>query len=282
LGDGAGDGGGSPGGAGGDRDRRSGAAAGAAPGDTLPRPDHRQRGAARADSTAAAAATGTRPAPRRGASFPRRRAAVQPPARGLGRSHWRAAHGGGHAHRLGQDALLQPARIAGGARGPREGAVPVPDQGAVAGPGRRADGTQRGRKSRHPRVHLRRRHPRGRTQGGAHQGRHRRLEPGHAAPGRAAASHQVGAVLREPALRGDRRDAQLPRRVRLARRERDPPPAPRLPFLRFGPGVRAQLRDHREPGGAGRGPDRRTGDRDHRERRARRASATCCSGTRRW
>jgi DEAD/DEAH box helicase domain-containing protein len=41
--------------------------------------------------------------------------------------------------------------------------------------------------------------------------RHRGQQSGHAAPGHPAASHQVGAVLREPALHRDRRSAHLSR-----------------------------------------------------------------------
>ncbi len=104
-------------------------------------------------------------------------------------------------------------------RRPREGALSVSDQGAGAGPGRRTAGDQSRRQSRRARLHLRRRHARRRPPRGAHPRRHRRHQPRHAARGHPAASHQVGAVLREPALRGDRRAAHLSRRVRFARRQ---------------------------------------------------------------
>ena len=206
----------------------------------------------------------------RGARAARDRAALQPPARGLGSRVGGRARRRGHADGVGQDALLQPAGDRGGARGAGQGAVPVPDQGAGAGPGRRTARAQPRRRPRRARVHVRRRHAGRRAPGDPHARRHRRQQSGHAAPGDPAASHQVGAVLREPALRRHRRGAHLPRRVRLARRQRDAAPAPRLRVLRRDADLHPVLGDDRQSEGARRGAARRSGARDHRERRAAR------------
>ena len=95
----------------------------------------------------------------------------------------------------------------------------------------RDPGAQRCGPARGSRLHLRRRHARRRTARGADARRHRRLQPRHASPGDPAASHQVGAVLRGAAVRGDRRAAHLPWRLRLARLEPRPAAAPNLPVL---------------------------------------------------
>ena len=67
-----------------------------------------------------------------------------------------------------------------------------------------------------------------------------------------AAPHQVGAVLREPEIRRHRRDAYLPRRVRLAHGERDPAAEAHLPLLRREADLHVLLGDDRESAGAGR------------------------------
>ena len=72
---------------------------------------------------------------------------------------------------------------------------------------------------------LRRRHAGRPAPGDPAQRRHRRQQSGHAPPGHPAAPHQVGAVLRGPAVRRHRRDPQLSRRVRLAPGQRAAPAA---------------------------------------------------------
>jgi DEAD/DEAH box helicase domain-containing protein len=77
--------------------------------------------------------------------------ALQPPGEAWAGARRPAARRGGHPDRLGQDALLQPAGAAARSR-TAQGAVPVPDQGAGAGPGRRAAGAEprrRARRARH-------------------------------------------------------------------------------------------------------------------------------------
>ena len=60
-------------------------------------------------------------------------------------------------------------------------------------------------------------------------------EPGHGARRAAAQPRPLGRRAREPALRRRRRGARLPRRLRLARRERPAPPAPAGAHLRAEP-----------------------------------------------
>ena len=121
-------------------------------------------------------------------------------------------------------------------------------------------------------IHLRRRHPRRCAQGGAHPRRHRGVQPGHAAPGDPAASHEVGAVLRVPGLHRRRRAAQLPRRLRLPCGQRLPPPDAHLPILWRRAALHLRVRHHRQSGRAGAETDRRAGGGDHRERRATRGA----------
>ena len=78
---------------------------------------------------------------------------------------------------------------------------------------------------------------------------HRGDQPRHAARRHLAAPHALGRVPAQPALRGHRRDARLPRRLRLPRGQRASPPAARLPLLRGLPGLYPHLRHHRQPGG---------------------------------
>ena len=75
-----------------------------------------------------------------------------------------------------------------------------------------------------------------------------------------------GDVLVEPALRRRRRGACLPRRLRLARGERAPPPAPARPRVRVGAAVRACVRDDREPRAARRVAAGRAGERGRQRR----------------
>ena len=130
---------------------------------------------------------------------------------------------------------------------------------------------------------LRRRHPLGAARQDPRRGPHHPLQPRHAARRHPAAAPALGGLLRQPARRGDRRDARLSRRVRLARRQRAAPAAPHLPVLRERSAVHPGVGDHRQPRRAGRAAGRGAGD-GHRpgaRRRAAEARNTCCSTTRR-
>ena len=81
-------------------------------------------------------------------------------------------------------------------------------------------------------------------------------QPGHAALGDPAAPSEVGAPLREPAVRRHRRAARVPRRLRQPPRQRPAPAAPHLRALRLGPGLHLLFGDDRQPGGAGRAAHR--------------------------
>ena len=107
---------------------------------------------------------------------------------------------------------------------------------------------------------LRRRHPLGAACQGARRGPHHPLEPGHAARRHPAATPALGGLLRQPPRRRDRRDARLPRRVRLAHRQRAAPAAPYLPVLRQRPAVHPGIGDHRQPRRAGRAAGRGAGN----------------------
>ena len=72
-------------------------------------------------------------------------------------------------------------------------------------------------------------------------------QPGHAPRRRPAAPRPLGRRAREPPLRRRRRGARLPRRLRLARRQRPAPPAPARARLRRRAAVPARLGDDREP-----------------------------------
>ncbi len=232
-----------------------------------PRPDRRRGRRARAPCPVRRVSRCARPATSHRTGGARDPRALQPPARGLGARNRRTRHRDRDPDRVGEDPLLQPACHRRRAQDRREGPLPLPDQGAVAGPGERDPGAQRGRPARRSRLHLRRRHARRRAPRGADARRHRGLESRHAPPGDPAASHQVGAVLRGAPLCGDRRAAHLPRRVRFARLEPHPAAAADLPVLRGGPGLHRLLGDDREPGRAGGTAARRPGARGHRVRR---------------
>ena len=77
-------------------------------------------------------------------------------------------------------------------------------------------------------------------------------------------------LVREPALRRDRRAAQPPRGLRLARGEHPPAAAAAVRVLRLAPAVHLLLGHDRQPEGAGRGADRAGDDARRRERRAAR------------
>ena len=84
-------------------------------------------------------------------------------------------------------------------------------------------------------------------------------------------------------LRGDRRAARLPRRLRQPPRQRAAAAQAHLPPLRGStPAVHHGLRHHRQPARAGRAAHRRDGGRAQRERRARRREDLPAATTRRW
>ena len=162
----------------------------------------------------------------------------------------------GHADGLWQVALLRPAGPPGRhRRSVRTGALPLPDQGARPGSAGGAAGLRRAGRRRPRGRHLRRRHADadppdhpGRRPGRGH-------EPGHAPRRDPAPPHEVVPALRAAPLHRRRRGAHLPRCLRQPRRQRDPAPAAALRALRQPPGHRHLLGDHRQPAGAGRGPD---------------------------
>ena len=215
------------------------------------------------------------PAAARGARPARAAPALLAPGRGLSARHRRRAHRRHHAHRLGQDALLQPAGPRRHPQGHRDArALPVPDQGAGAGPdggaARAVRADRRGRWRGDRRAHLRRRHAGRRPQDDPRPRPHRADQPRHAARRRAPAPSALGQAVREPALRGDRRAPRLPRRVRQPPVQRAAPPAAHLPALRLGPAVHLLVGDHRQPAPAGRAAGRAALLAHRRERRAAR------------
>ena len=90
----------------------------------------------------------------------------------------------------------------------------------------------------------------------------------------------LGGRAAQPPLRRRRRGARLPRRVRLARRERAAPAAPPRARLRRGAAVPARVGNDREPGRARALAARRRRDRDRRRRRRRAPSGRSHCGTR--
>ena len=150
-------------------------------------------------------------------------AALHPPGGGDRSCARRPARRRHHADGVGQDALLQRAGAARDPAGPVEPrAVSLSDQGARAGPARRAAGDVRdaggavaGRRRRADRrVHLRRRHAAGRAADDSRPRAPRAQQSRHAALGDPAAPSALGEAVREPALRRHRRAARVSRRVR--------------------------------------------------------------------
>ena len=170
-----------------------------------------------------------------------------------------------HRHRLRQVAVLQPPH----ARRPlprRAGAraVPVSDEGAGAGPGA---GAERARRRAGAAGDLRRGHPARAAVGDPAALQHRHHQPRHAPPRDPAQPPGVGRLLRQPGGGRGRRGARLPRRVRLARRQRAAAAAADRGRLRDRAAVPARLRHRRQPRRAGGAADR---PRRHHGRRPRR------------
>ena len=139
------------------------------------------------------------------------------------------------------------------------------------------------RRTRDQGAHLRWRHPGDGAQADPHRRARRHHQPRHAPLRDPAAPHQVGAPLRDAALRRHRRTARLSRRLRLPRRQRHPPPAPHLPLLRLRPDLHPLLGHDRQSGRTGRADHRRARwrDDDRAQRRAARAAKSSSSTTRR-
>ena len=163
-----------------------------------------------------------------------------------------------------QEPGLQPARARPArARAEEPCALPLPDQGARPGSGARAGRLRRqGRQAGDLRRGHRDRAPLADPQVGERDPD----QPGHAPRRRAPAPRPLGRRALEPALRRRRRGACLPRRLRLARGERAPPPAPARPRVRVGAAVRACVRDDREPRAARRVAAGRAGERGRQRR----------------
>ena len=163
---------------------------------------------------------------------------------------------------------------AGGAHPGPEGAsaLPVPDEGARAGPGaltacvRPDDAGAPG--------DLRRRHTPQRA-GGDPQAQQPDPDQSRHAPRRdPPAPSIVGGSAREPRVRRHRRGPRLPRRLRLPRRQRAAAPASRRSRLRDLAAVPADERDDRQPARARGRPHRARRDRaDRRGQRAGRGAA---------
>ena len=226
-------------------------------------------------------------------SIPGLRAGLEPAASSASYTHQAEAIEAVHAGEdvvvvtpdgVGQDARATRCRCS--RRSPRtrrsRALLPVPDQGARPGPGRRV----RGAVARRPassisaatydgdtpapiRSAIRERRP------------GRRDEPGHAPLGDPAPPHQVVPAVRAAPGHRHRRAAHVPRRVRQPRRERPPAAAPDLRPLRQPPGHRLLLGDDREPGRARGDADRPAVAARSTATARRPASATSCSSTRR-
>ena len=175
--------------------------------------------------------------------------------------------GGGTARRerrrhdrdgVGQVARLQPPRPRRDRARPEDPrAVPLPDEGAVAGPGALA---RRAPAEGPPPRDLRRRHAERAPVADPQVVEPRADEPGHAPRRRPPAPRPLGRRAREPPLRRRRRGARVPRRLRLARGERPPAAAAARPDLRRGAAVPPRVRDDRERGRARAAADRRGRD----------------------
>ena len=135
----------------------------------------------------------------------------------------------------------------------RARALPLPHQGARAGPGAQPPGAPDPRAAARD---LRRRHPAGgarRDQAPRERGPH---QSGHAARRDPAAPRRVGRLPREPGAGDRRRGPRLPGRVRVPRRERAAAAAAARRRVRHPAAVRAHIGHDREPAVAGARADR--------------------------
>ena len=211
-------------------------------------------------------------------ALPHRRA-LRAPARDVGRGAARRARRRHDRHRVGQDARVQPARARRDRARPEAAhALPLPDEGARAGPGAHA---RRVQAAAHARRDLRRRHAGRAALADPPLGEPHPHEPGHAPRRRPPAPRPLGRRALEPPLRRRRRGARLPRRLRLARRERPAPAAAARARLRRRAAVPARVGDDREPRRARAVAARRGRHRRRRRTRRRARSGRSRSGTRR-
>ena len=190
---------------------------------------------------------------------------------------WEAARRGENVvvttgHGLREVARVQPPRARRDrARAEDARALPLPDEGALAGSGslaRRApaEGAAAG--------DLRRRHAERAALADPQVVEPRADEPGHAPRRRPPPPRPLGRRAREPPLRRRRRGARVPRRVRLARRERPAAAPAARADLRRRAAVPARVGDDRERRRARAGADRRARDR----RRPRHVGASRARG----
>ena len=178
-----------------------------------------------------------------------------PPGRGAG-GGVRGHDDRHHRHRVRQVAVL-PAPDAATmlSRDPtRAGAVPVPVEGARAGPGAVA-ARVRASSALQP-GDLRRRHAARAPRRAAPARQPHPHQPGHAAPRDPPEPRGVGRLLQRPGGGRGRRGARVPRRVRLARGQRAAAAAADLRVLRHGAALPARLGDGRQPRRAGDAADR--------------------------
>ena len=164
------------------------------------------------------------------------------------------------------------------AQGPR--ALPLPDQGARPGPGARDRALGLPQRSARRSTTATRRARRAARSAAARTS----SSPTPTCSTSAILPHheRVGRPVRQPRGRRRRRGAHLPRRLRLARRQRPAAAAADRRRLRRRAALPARLGDDRQPGRAGRAADRARGRRaDRARRRAVGRPARSRSGTRR-
>ena len=174
-------------------------------------------------------------------------------ARGAG-GGWGGQRDRHQRHGVGEIPVLQPSgarRV--GARRRATGPLPLPDQGAGPGPGAKALRPRPGTASARD---LRRRHPPRRPppdqaslELDPHQPRH--AEHRHPPP-----PQELGGLPGQPRMGRRRRGPHLSRRLRLARRQRPAPAAPRGGPVRGRSPLPDGLGDDRQPGRARRAPGR--------------------------
>ena len=175
-------------------------------------------------------------------------------------------------HRLGQVAVLQPADARRALPQARARALYLYPTKALAQDQARALAAFGLDQARAP-GDLRRRHAARGARADPPQREPRAHQPRHAARRHPAQPRRLGGAVREPRGRRRRRGARLPRRVRLARRQRAAPAAPDRRRLRHRAALPARVGDDRQPGRAGRAPDRPRGRRADRRGRLARAAA---------
>ena len=200
-------------------------------------------------------------------------AVVRAPGRGHRRRAGRRERRGGDARGQREEPVLPDARAARVAGGQVvAGLVPLPHQGAGAGPAHRPARTRAAAARTRP-SRLRRRYPTRRARRHPPLGARAADQPGHAARGHPAEPQGLGRLPAAAEHRRHRRGAHVPRRLRLACLAAAAPAAARVRPLRRGAALHPVLGHHRQSGGAGRKPGLRAVHRRHRERRTPRREA---------